>query len=307
MSCSARIVPYVVLASLFVPGCGRSSGSNASSSPLEQACLAYANIYRQREANCYGVAAEPDQSTVITRETEACVLNSSAPGSATGASYWDTCAAAADNNCRAYECATYPLGGKQVGESCLVSLQCATLLCQGTQVTDANGAVLPNGIQCGTCAVRLAEGSPCVSAIDVCDVGMSCFQGACRVQGQAGAPCAVSNDCNVPTLVCRSSGTCGTVEGLGQTCASSSDCTTNEGCDPIQKVCVPFLFGQPGATCDGDVSRCESGACNKETGTCPTVLPDGALCDPNSGSTVCQVYARCFAGVCQIPDPTECG
>ena len=286
MSKTVRSVPLLVLGCVFVWGCGRSDGSHISSSALQQACSSFADIYRAREANCYGVAPEPDISTLKARQAESCVLNSSAPGSATDASYWNACAAAADNNCRGYQCAKFPLGGRQAGEPCLASLQCASLACYGTQVLDAYGAILPNGIQCGTCVVRLPEGSPCGSATGICDVGMSCFQGSCRIQGQASAPCASSNDCAGPNLVCRSSGICGNIVAQGQTCATNSDCTTNQGCDPIAKVCVAFKFGQPGAPCDGIVSHCESGACNKLSGTCPTVLSDGAPCDPNSGSTV---------------------
>jgi hypothetical protein len=304
LSTAGRIA--VVLACWSLAGCGRSGGLRSGGSALEQGCAAYASIYRARETRCYGVAAEPDEPDLIARQTESCVLNSSAPGSATDAAYWSTCAAAADNNCGGYRCATYPLGARQAGEPCLVSLQCASLWCRGTQVMGADGVALSNALQCGTCATRLPAGSFCDSTADVCEVGLSCFQGTCRAQGQAGALCAVSNDCVAPNLACRSSGICGSVVGKGQACSANRDCTTLEGCDPVQKVCVPFKFGQPGASCDDVVSHCEAGTCSQETGTCPAVLSDGALCDPNSGAAVCQVYARCFFGVCQIPNPAAC-
>jgi hypothetical protein len=306
MSKITRNVPLFVLGLVFLWGCGRTDGSHVGSPALRQACSSYTDIYRQREANCYGVASAPDMSTVKARQTETCVLYSSAPGSATDATYWNACTTAANNNCRAYKCVRPP-GARQAGQPCLASHQCASLACQGTQVLDAYGAVLPNGIQCGTCAVQLPEGSPCNSSTDICDVDMSCFQGTCRRQGQAGAPCKSWNDCAWPQLVCRSSGICGEAAYAGQTCAGNTDCTTDQGCDPSTKVCVPLRFGQPGQACDDIVNLCESGACNRLSRTCPTVLPDGAACDPNSGSEVCQIYAHCFLGVCQIPDPAECG
>ena len=74
MSNTSRSVPSLVLGCLFLWSCGRSDGSNVSSSALQQACSSYADIYRQREANCYGVAAEPNISTLKARQTEACVL-----------------------------------------------------------------------------------------------------------------------------------------------------------------------------------------------------------------------------------------
>jgi hypothetical protein len=35
-------------------------------------------------------------------------------------------------------------------------------------------------------------------------------------------------------------------------------------------------------------------------------LPDGSPCNPDDSSTVCDLYAACFAGVCQIVDPSTC-
>jgi hypothetical protein len=144
------------------------NGGNSTS--LEQACSAYANIYRTRETTCYGVAPEPDESTLISREVKSCVLASSAPGSNVGADYWSACASAANNNCGGYKCATYPAGDRQTGEPCLASEQCASLWCAGTVVTAADGSVLSQALQCGACSPRLTEGSPCNLATDACEV-----------------------------------------------------------------------------------------------------------------------------------------
>lgn len=293
------------LGSFELLACGSKEPLSASAS-LEQACSAYANIFRTREAACYGVTPEPDEATLISREVKSCLLSSGAPGSMVGASYWNGCASAANDNCGGYKCSTYPAGARQTGEPCLISRQCSSLWCKGTVVTAADGSVLTQALQCGACSPRLTEGSPCTQATDDCEVGMSCFQGACRVQGQAGASCTVWSDCAYPS-VCRTSGVCDGVLGVGQACTSSLDCTTDEACDLTSKVCASAQFGQPRAACDGEVHRCESGNCNKATGTCPTVLSDGSPCDPSNPVAACAVYSHCFEGTCQIPDPAECG
>jgi hypothetical protein len=135
----------------------------ACSSPgplsIEQACNDYTKIYRQRETECYGVAPEPDEASLIDRETTACVRTSEAPGSHVGASYWGQCAADANNACGAYQCGTYPAGAGQTGAPCFYATECETLWCRGTVVTAADGSVLGNAAQCGVCATRLAAGS----------------------------------------------------------------------------------------------------------------------------------------------------
>lgn len=279
-------------------GCGgNSSTSSGTESALEQGCSSYANIYRYRESTCYGVAPEPDKTTLIARQTEYCVLQSSAPGSHVDATYWNTCAALANNNCGGYQCATYPTGALQTGEPCVYGTQCASLWCKGS---------LANQLaQCGVCATRLPEGAACDATTDACDIGTSCFQGFCRAKGQMGAACVQWSDCAPPT-VCRASGVCGDVLFKGQPCTSSLDCTTDEGCDVTTSLCAPAQFGQPGASCDGEVNRCESGYCNRATGTCPTVIPDGSACDPSSPSAVCEVYSYCFGGMCKIPNAADC-
>jgi hypothetical protein len=306
MSLLARNVPLLVLVCACLWGCDHGDGLTVGTPAMQKACSAYTDIYHLRQANCYGVTSPPDLATVKSRQSEACVLNSSAPGSATDASYWSRCAAAANNNCRGYSC-TYPPGMRQAGQPCLASVQCASLYCQGVSVLDPGGAVLPNAIQCGNCVDRLPDGSPCDLATDTCAVESSCFQGVCRKQGQEGASCKFWRDCARPYLTCRGSGTCGQFVGQGQTCIVHSDCLDSQACDPGAKVCVPVKLGQPGAACNGIVNQCETGLCNKVTGTCPTILPDGAACDPNSAAEVCALYARCFQGICQIPNPADCG
>jgi hypothetical protein len=280
--------------------------ATCSSAPsLEQACGDYASLFRQRQTVCHGVTPDPNKETLISRETQSCVLSSGAPGSQVGVSYWEQCAALVSNFCAGYMCATYPPGTRQMGEPCLAGPQCASLRCKGTVVVGTGGTALPNGIRCGTCAPRLTDGSPCDVATDVCDVGLSCFGGVCRQQGLAGAPCAVWADCAFP-VVCKSNGFCGRVNVDGTPCGSGSDCGNDTGCDVATKLCTPAEYGAPGVACDAEVHRCRAGTCNTTTGVCPTVLSDGSACDPSDPSKVCDDYARCFGGTCRIPDPATC-
>jgi hypothetical protein len=290
-------LPLVSVAALAIAGCNVS---------LEQACNDHAKVHRARQIQCYGVAPAADESELISREAEACVLSSGAAGSQVGASYWEDCARAANNDCGGYKCAAYPPGTRQAGEPCLASVQCASLFCKGTTVQGPSGSPLPDAIQCGTCAARLPEAAACDAATDACEVGLSCFEGVCRKQGGKGAACHVWNDCALPTWICKSDGTCGSVTPDGQPCATGSDCTTDTGCDVVTKRCTPAKYHRPGEHCDGEVNRCEAGPCDKTSGVCPKIAADGAACDPKDPSIVCAVYARCFDGTCQIPDPDTC-
>src|SRR5580692_3195475 len=259
-------LPALASLALVVTGC-----SGKIDVSLRQACADYTKIFRGREAACYDVAPEPNESVLQSREIESCALSSGALGSQVGESYWETCALAANNDCAGYECAPYPPGTRQTGEPCLVAQQCASLFCRGVGVSGAGGSTLPNAIQCGACSPRLAEGVPCNVVVDACEVGFSCFDGVCRKQGVQGAPCNVWNDCALPTWVCKSSGECDAVTPDGQPCATQSDCTTDTGCDVGTKLCTPVKFGQPGTPCDGNVFRCEAGQCDMASGVCPRV------------------------------------
>jgi hypothetical protein len=149
------------------------------------------------------------------------------------------------------------------------------------------------------------RGLSCDVTVDACDIGLSCFKGTCRAQAQRGAECAHWPDCAFPN-VCLGDGICGSPLQAGERCTSSLDCTTLEGCDVGTKLCAPVRFGQPGAACDGEVTLCESGDCDRALGTCPAVLADGAACDPTDPASVCRVYSYCFQGTCQIVDGASC-
>lgn len=234
------------------------------------------------------------------------MLVSGAPGSTVDGSFWADCAATASNECQGYDCQE-PAGTRGAGEPCLVSNQCASLACVGTPILGADGAPLPKGLQCGTCAAIVADGAACDPTKDACATTSSCFGGVCRPRGLQGAPCAAWSDCDEPDFVCKSSGVCDVVTADGAPCGGSSDCASDTGCDASTHVCEPLVYEQPGMPCDDAVVLCESGACDAATRQCPLVLTDGSPCDPTDLTHTCDVYAYCFGGRCVLPDPSTCG
>jgi hypothetical protein len=286
---------------VLVPAC--SGGSRAPT--LQEGCSAYENIWFERQAACLGVTPVSDQATLTARATKSCVLFSGGAGSRVNGQFWKDCADQMNNDCGGYNCGYYPPGARQSGEPCLDSTQCASLFCKGTVVTDASGNAISKAVQCGVCADRLPAAAVCNVATDACDIGMSCFDGTCRAQGRQGAPCAHWSDCAFP-WICNGTGSCTYALSQGSPCISSLDCTTDQACDVTTRVCAPVRFAPPGAFCDGEVNDCESGSCNRGLGVCPAVLADGAPCDPNDFSKVCDVVASCFDGTCSIPDPAAC-
>jgi hypothetical protein len=274
---------------------------------LQQACSSYTVAFRTYETHCHEVQPEGNRAVLEQRETEACVVESSAPGSNLDASYWGRVANGvneADAACTGYDFPD-PAGSRDDGAPCFVDAQCASLWCAGTAILGNDGTVIPGSSQCGQCEPRLSLGNACNYATDSCEDGLSCFESSCRKTGVLGDACAHWSDCTFP-LVCRASGTCDHVLASGDACVATTDCGTDQGCDPGTRVCVPFVFALPGMACDGDIHRCERSTCDTTTGLCPVVLADGAVCDPNDPGTLCDTYARCFGGTCQIVDPRKC-
>jgi hypothetical protein len=279
---------------------------------LEQACGHAARVFRERRAACFGFTPMADEATLIERDTRACTLSWGAPGSRVGGAYWEACAGLQEGNCDR-QCTTYPRGTRAAGAPCLHPAQCSTLACAGILVLDPDGTPNPRTRACGTCAMPLREGEACVAGTDLCEAGapgLSCFRGVCRARGGNGSSCDSRNDCAAP-WVCTSAGTCGEAMGAGEACVTSKDCFGEFVCDPASKLCANPEYALAGEVCDDDSRRCWIGACDMAagatTGVCPIVLPDGSLCDPSDRAQVCDAYAYCFGGVCQIPDPAICG
>jgi hypothetical protein len=66
-----------------------------------------------------------------------------------------------------------------------------------------------------------------------------------------------------------------------------------------------------GGLCDTQTHFCARGSCfnpsTGPTGTCPTILPDGASCDSSNfyGSSQCDAHSECTNSVCVHHDPSS--
>jgi hypothetical protein len=80
------------------------------------------------------------------------------------------------------------------------------------------------------------------------------------------------------------------------------------------KTCQKQLSIAPGATCDDDLAVCAKGLCpaalgpisDGGTSVCPTVIADGQSCIANDASRICDDYAFCVNGTCQLFDVDAC-
>ncbi len=182
-------------------------------------------------------------------------------------------------------------------------------------------------------AIKIAKaGEACSSksgeAIE-CDKGLSCFfsqsgstpsnAAVCRAPAGTGGDCFTRSDCT-SGLVCTKN-KCSAPLGEGAAC-SGSECAQGLACD--EKVCKTIVFVKGGEACGG-ARRCERGSCRGQSvqttpgggttvtpGKCIDPLPDGAACKTGGSSSSaepqasCDTFARCIAGTCQVPDPSQC-
>jgi hypothetical protein len=170
---------------------------------------------------------------------------------------------------------------------------------------------------CGTPVFGLA-GDPCNTDDKTCDDGFKCDAATmtCIAYGAAGAECKNDLDCQYP-LVCTgndSSGTprtCGTGGDVGAACLPGlfeDECKTGLLCDTTSKTCIALKYAGPGEPCDSETMFCTKGWCygDDAVGTCPTMIQDGAPCDPNAKDAQCDTFAHCVNGRCQVFDPSSC-
>ncbi len=178
----------------------------------------------------------------------------------------------------------------------------------------------------GTCKTnppKLKEGDACGDASSgsgYCDEGLTCdYAGTkkCVKEGDVGADCGTGKPSCKSKLVCTG-GKCAEPPGEGGACDPASSegvlCKTGLACDGDAKKCVKIVYAKPGEACDYQKTRCAKGSClgvgfsnGKITpGKCPTILADGATCDPKSKDAACDDFASCKDGKCQIPDGASC-
>jgi hypothetical protein len=186
----------------------------------------------------------------------------------------------------------------------------------------AGGGPLPNGAACsaneqcqsGACPLDHDGdgGEPCGKCTQVSfgDVGAVCGQGfsqlsckqglactaalQCALAGHAGAACRSEADCAAP-LVCTGT-KCEMPAASGQACTRGT-CAAGLACSATS-TCLPIVRAGPGQACDGQVTQCKVGGC-LIAGVCPDVIADGAPCMA-SAAHVCDAFAKCVSGTCQI-------
>ena len=181
---------------------------------------------------------------------------------------------------------TSPGGGKQPGETCDVSSDCAK-----SSEGEATCTQTYNGTDwVGSCQVQIpgkAGDSPCIGTQDG-DVLSYVGSGSSDVIPRGYV-------CNTADGLKCSSGTCVALAAVGATCSYSSDCVRTAYCDGTDH-CVARVAA--GATCTGsDLSECAAGTYCPTTSPrqCGAKLEIGATCGSND---MC-VSANCEGSTCK--------
>jgi len=299
----------------------------------------YASDQMIKWQNRCGVGNATTSDAVLSAKSRAivaCTLFYGAPGTAGSDDANDRCGrelefaacSAPPRSCN------YILGTAQIGHVCIDGTQCQSGVCTPTGKPQ-------NGVPsyCGVCAMTNGANGQCKTSQD-CDPGLVCvgaqpqmmMAGVCTASaGKPGDPCTASRECTQPNhcdltamkcaapvvengackqtadcvtaLVC-SRGYCTTPTGNGGAC-SGGDCIPSYSCDTEKtKRCVPAIYAGSGEMCDGGITVCKQGQCSN--GKCPVILADGAMCDPMKPDSICDYFATCWDGKCQIPDFRKC-
>jgi hypothetical protein len=258
-----------------------------------------------------------DLRTCRAREAMSCRLRSSAPGTGWKGGAITKCASANRSASCAYvtfdtlldEC--FARGELADGELCADREQCAGGTC-AYSTTDAG--LLAN---CGTCgsAPRAvcggADFGTCPSPRFCQPQGDAGTSYGCISRGAEGDACAV-NTCQ-DGLFCDQ-GACAKVAGAGEPCVwfvrkpLVDSCDHTQGLACFDTVCETTHFALPGEPCGSVGISCEAGAaCRRPDGStssvCVAPLPDGAPCLPLSGAP-CMFPADCWQGTCQTHAPS---
>jgi hypothetical protein len=307
------------------------------------ACGAWFDALAKFQTRCGAPEVVPDRLAQLRgRFVDSCDKLLAAPGTSKSITSLNLCAQfldaracdAASSPDSADPCADAP-GSLRDGAVCFSDDQCSSAQCKSGRELPDGGPVVPT--LCGICAPRLHEGEAC-SPSDKCDGDMQCVSGQCehlqpRELGQpcadpfnpckagglckgfvcvkaggAGDACAANVDCD-PTLACIAQ-KCAQQPVEGAACDAVGQCTRGLGCDLEAKKCQKPQVVRLAEACNVETLVCEIGVCvfgaDGVKGTCPILVPDGAECDPANKSAVCDQYASCIDGVCQIYDPTLC-
>jgi hypothetical protein len=298
---------------------------------------------RAQSEACSGPSQAPNTKD---RFVAACSAQLSAPGQSLTAAKLDLCSnATRAMACDSQEvpAACKPEAGALTdGSACVDHGQCKSGLCEGNGGSQCGkcAALQPAGASCEggggcargtTCTFRdgkstceptkeLNEGATCGGAEEGrCTQGLQCDPSTqkCVKPAKKGEACGGDGGrfCGY-NLTCVA-GKCADRIAEGGSCdptgtADSADCAAHLACDEDTKKCVKLTVAAPGQAC-GKYVDCANGSCPTSYadgktiyGKCPAMLPDGAACDPNSSDAVCDAYATCFKGTCQIMQASSC-
>lgn len=163
--------------------------------------------------------------------------------------------------------------------------------------------------------VRNGAGSACdATKGELCNAGLYCDRGSstCKERVALGAACSGTAPCQIGLICNESSMTCVAPPSRaaeGQDCGGKAgwiECDTNLTCDRATEKCVKIVWVAPGGDCSAPAARCEHSSCNETTKKCPAIIADGQPCNPDMLTGVCERYAGCIDGKCQLRETTVC-
>jgi hypothetical protein len=282
-----------------------SSSTSSPTSTPDGPCGELVTALCNKLKECFPFAVDvsyKDVDDCIARQNAQCAKSINAPGTGFTPAYASGCASAyrsvsCSDMFKPIDACKTPAGSLADGSACGEDSQCAGRACNRSVASP-----------CGACGKRGAAGSDCTNGAK-CEEGLVCAgAGTCVLPAAAGSSCGDGEPCQVP-LQCFN-GTCIEGGGLGAACSDDRQCDLLKGvhCDVPAGTCAELKIANPGESCDEGISLCGAGSqCKtgaRPTGTCESPVADGAPCSADGPS--CQEPARCLAGVCTIPDPSEC-
>lgn len=313
---------------------------------IDGACSTYASAFRRYANKCgseEGLTSDTRWAAMEARMKLACQSSLALPGTGIQPSQVASCAnALADASCNAktsdIPACDFPPGSLADGAACTDSSQCKSEACVKTASSSGSTP------SCGTCQARIPVGGACTTedrCVDnaMCDFttkkcialvkngaggscdsakGESCQTGlycdyttnVCKTRAAAGQACSSTSPCDSGLTCDSTSKTCyqPTVATEGQACGASTKarCGSDLACDAMTAKCVKINWVAPGGDCGAPYSTCLHGSCSSTTKKCPALIPDGGACTSDRSTGVCDDFASCIDGKCQLPGQVVC-
>ncbi len=335
----------VLLASLgaLANACSATDDTQTASGACAQYADAY-RAYTQRCAQTFGGISTADSrwEQIEARMRLACSSSLSLPGNAVTPAGLTVCAnkiktAGCDLDSDDIPECDFDTGTLADGAACASGNQCKSGSCKKTISETSSSA-------CGVCEARIAVGGDCSTAGSNCvsdarcdvttkkcvaivrnGVGGSCDSAkgeqcqsglycdfttkVCKERGAAGATCSSSLPCQTGLQCSPTTRTCVTpvLATEGQTCGTNGVlCASGLRCDGATMKCAKLVWVAPNGDCSAPGSMCEHGSCNSTTKKCPALIADGQACTSDRSTGVCDDFASCIDGKCQLPGQTVC-